>query len=126
MLQFIRESGPVIFPLFGITLLILALCVWKTIELCLKEPNPRSVEWGLNAILFWGGFSAVLGILGQFTGIYKGLNALVHAEMVNPRFVFMGLKESMNTALYGLTVLLLAGLAWFVLNTWYNIRRPLK
>lgn len=67
--------------------------------------------------LFWGGFSALLGLLGQFTGMYRSLSVIVTAEVINPVMVMMGLKQTLNTTLYGFGQCLIAGVIWFILNS---------
>jgi MotA/TolQ/ExbB proton channel family len=121
VLQLFMECGPYIYPLILITLGVIYLIVSRIINLLSSGPvDPTRMEWGLNAILFWGAISAIIGFLGQCSGIYKGLSVIAQAEIVNPRLVVMGLKESLTTTLYGLTVLMISGIAWFVLSTIYR------
>nr|HPQ41832.1 hypothetical protein [bacterium] len=90
MLRFISESGPYIFPLMLITVVIIILTIRRGIEVFSRN-NGRSPDSrtgkpleairGIHAILFWGGFSALLGLLGQFTGMYKSLSVIVTAPV---------------------------------------------
>jgi len=108
-------TGPI---MLLISLVILVLTVIRAIQIFGRTTkDPARLERGLDAILFWGGFSAVLGFFGQVLGHYKGLNALIHAGAVNPQAVFMGLAECLSSTLFGLTILLLSSLAWFGLRS---------
>ena len=111
------------FPLLIISISIAYLILKNGIILYSERSlDMKKVEWRLNAIIFWGVLSVVLGLLGQFTGMYKGLSAISHAQIVNPRLVFQGLKESLTTTICGLTLLLVSGLSWFILNARYRKR----
>jgi biopolymer transport protein ExbB/TolQ len=75
-------------------------------------------EHGLNGILFWGALSAVVGVLGQFSGLWHALNAISQAEAISPRLVARGLMESFSTTIFGLAILALSALVWFALKSW--------
>jgi biopolymer transport protein ExbB/TolQ len=111
---------------FGILLIVLsvvivALAIKKSIDLYMrKDLNLHQLEGGLHGILFWGAISAVLGVLGQISGIYNALHAIVRATEIDPRIIFMGFAESFTTTLYGLTTLVLSAVIWFTLYTRYK------
>ena len=66
---FYQQMGMYSWPLFLIALsigVLTALSVWRLVR---NEPGERErTAYGINAILFWGGLAAVVGILGQFQG----------------------------------------------------------
>jgi biopolymer transport protein ExbB/TolQ len=75
-------------------------------------------EHGLNGIIFWGALSAVVGLLGQFFGLWYALDAISRAEVISPRAVARGVMESFSTTIFGLVILALSALAWFALRSW--------
>ena len=117
-MTFIQQCGPFFYPLFLISLTILYLGIRRTTDLLkANELNDHAFSRGLNGIIFWGVFSAILGVLGQFTALYKSLSIIIVAEAINPRLVVLGVRESFLTTLYGMTQLLIAGIIWFGLFT---------
>jgi biopolymer transport protein ExbB/TolQ len=58
----------------------------------------------------------VVGILGQFQGIYEALNAIAAAAEVSPQVVWRGLAVSFTTTLAGLATLVVAALVWVSLQ----------
>ncbi len=115
MVTFIQKMGP-----FGIVLILMALAILVLIAVQLsrvlmgdaatrRRGNP-------NAILFWGALAAVLGFLGQYMGMYNGLQAIARASAISPSVVAMGLAESFTTTLFGLVIFVLSAVAWFVLG----------
>jgi hypothetical protein len=124
MISFIMGMGPSGPIMLLISVVILVLIVTRGLQALkgMPEQLPR-VERGLDAILFWGIFSAVLGLLGQFIGHYKGLTIMIHAEKINPRMVFLGLAECFSSTIVGLTILLISSLAWFTLRSVVRFRQ---
>lgn len=116
MVAFIAQSG-----VFGMMQLIIALAILVMIVLRAYQlfgPQPRAdeqVEAGLHAILFWGGMAAVLGILGQCSGIYHAIGAIVQAAEVSPRVIAIGFGESFTSTIMGLTILFFSAILWFAL-----------
>jgi len=120
MFRLFAQAGPTAFPLVLLALVIIGLAIYRFIQVvqtgATKGP---ALQAGINTILFWGGFAAVLGLFGQFSGITKSLRVIADAQMVNPRLVYLGLYESFLSTLMGLIILLFASLIWLVLRTFY-------
>jgi biopolymer transport protein ExbB/TolQ len=116
MLDFLRAGGP-----FGWLIAILALA---NLVLALRgarllsggDRDPRAAAATADTILFWGAVSAVLGLLGQYSGIYNALGAIIRATEIDPRVIAEGFLQSFTTTLEGLTVLVLSAVAWFALR----------
>jgi uncharacterized membrane protein len=121
MLQMIRWSGPYGYLLAVLALLILYLVIRKSWQLGSGrvEPGPQFTT-GLNAILFWGAISAVLGMLGQFSGIYTALQAIMRASEISPTVTMTGFFMSFTSTLLGFMILFFSALAWFALKSWYG------
>jgi hypothetical protein len=109
-------GGPVVLVQIVLLLLVIVLIVKKAIQLYGgSPPSTEDSQRGLHAILFWGVFCAVLGIYGQLAGIYQALGAIAAAAEISPAVIAGGLAVSFQPTLFGLLVLMLAGLAWFAL-----------
>jgi hypothetical protein len=119
MIELIRTSGPTGTIHVILALVIVALAVRRVTQLSGGSfvPGP---EWdaSVNAILFWGGFAAVLGFLGQTVGIYIALTAIRSASEIAPWIVVEGFMISFTPTLIGLAILTVAALVWFSLKTW--------
>jgi biopolymer transport protein ExbB/TolQ len=106
------------FVLSLLAIVILVLAVKKTIELFGRgSAASDSSKRGLDAILFWGGMSAVLGLLGQFSGYYLSLQVIASAEIVNPALVAEGIAVAQIPTVYGLAILAVSGVIWFALRS---------
>ena len=118
---YIKQMGPFGYLMIIISVVIVALAIKKAIDLFAgKERSAAELERGLHAILFWGVIASVLGVLGQISGIYHALNAIVRATEISPRVICMGFAESFTTTIYGLWTLFLSAIIWFALFTRYK------
>ena len=121
MLQFIKEGGPFMILILIVSAGLLVLIIKSIYDLYFKnEEITNTYESKVNAILFWGCISALLGFLGQITGIYLALNIISQAPDISPQIVLMGLKVSFNSTLLGLWVLFFSSIIWFVLKGKYR------
>jgi biopolymer transport protein ExbB/TolQ len=121
MVYFFKSMGP-FGPLLTIIALVIAvLIVRKIVDLWIrKDLSPHKLESGLHAILFWGAVSAVLGVLGQITGIYNALSVIVRATEISPNVVAQGFAESFTTTIFGIEILVISAIAWFILFCRYR------
>jgi biopolymer transport protein ExbB/TolQ len=121
MFRFFMQCGLIGWPLLIITIanIVMVVRCAITIPRLRSEDGPRVVN-RINAILFWGALAAVLGFLGQYTGIYKALGAIIVATEISPNVVMQGLRESFTTVLWGLNLLVWSAVAWAALQAWYR------
>ena len=104
-----------------LTLLLLAVVVWNVYHFIVfsksnKETLPvvlRKFGYGKSI----GIFSLVTGILGQMIGLFSAFSYLQDVSDVSPAILFAGIKVSMITTLYGMSIFLLSLLIWFVMTT---------
>ena len=114
MMKIFIEGGPYAHVLGLLSFVVFALSLKKGIDLFARTGmDPDRLGGGLNAILFWGCFSAVLGVLGQFSGIYRSLMVIKDHGVVHPGMLAEGLAISSITTLLGLGILGFAGIASF-------------
>ena len=120
MLNFIMAGGPFMWILVIIALANLYLAIKNSIILFKSSVEPSlQLTNSINAILFWGCTSAVIGVLAQFMGIYQALGAIIKAADISPQIVMMGFRISFNTTLAGLTILAISAIYWFALKSRY-------
>jgi biopolymer transport protein ExbB/TolQ len=120
MFWFINTGGPLMWVLVVIAVALVVLIVKKALQLFGNEVSGADLEKGLHAILFWGAFSAVLGVYAQLSGIYRALRTIIDAPEISPPVIAEGMTISFHTTLFGLSVFLIAGLAWFILYRRYR------
>jgi hypothetical protein len=119
--HFIAGMGMYRYPMLLIAATVAVLTIRKVIDLWVrKDLPPYRLERGLHAILFWGAICAVLGILGQTSGIFNALGAIIKATEISPNIVARGFAESFTTTIFGLEVLVVSAIAWFILYTRYR------
>jgi biopolymer transport protein ExbB/TolQ len=117
MIRMLVEGGDYAIALGLLAVVVLVLAVKKSIDLFGRTGLERErLARGIDAILFWGCISAVLGFMGQFSGHYKSLTIIRNAEIVNPRLVAEGIRVSLITTVLGLVILAISAIAWFVLR----------
>ena len=117
MMSFFQEMGVYFWPLALIALAVIGLALRSAARLRGNRPEETAlVEHTINAVLFWGFVAAVVGVLGQFHGIYQALKVISAAGEVSPAIVWGGLAVSFSTTLAGLGILLAAALLWAALR----------
>lgn len=117
MLQFLREAGPVIFPLFLLAAVVFLLTLWNGLALLLRgSDGVARRRHSIDSILFWGSLAAVLGFLGQWIGVIKMVTWIAKKGVVSPPAVVYGLSESLLTTVTGMVVFTVAAFLWFFLR----------
>ncbi len=117
MFQFLREAGPLIFPLILLAMVVLTLFLWNSLVLLLRgsEKADRR-QRSIDAIMFWGSLAAILGFLGQWIGITKIVVAVAQRGVVSPPMVILGLSESLLTPVSGMVIFTVSAFLWFGLR----------
>lgn len=121
MMELMNQGGYMMWVILAATLLILGLAVWAGVRTTrLSGPNAM-VETAIDAVLFWGVWVVVIGLLGTFVGIYQAAGAL---EMVggaaSAGLIWGGIKVALTTTVFGLLVFSVAALLWMGLRTRYR------
>ncbi len=121
MMEFMREGGYMMWVILAASMLILGLAVWAAVRTTkLSGPN-AVVETAIDAVLFWGVWVVVIGLLGTFVGIYQAAGVL---EMVggdaSAGLIWGGIKVALTTTVFGLLVFSVAALLWMGLRTRYR------
>jgi len=121
MLHFFNAGGPFMWLLLFAAIAIIILSIKKSLELFgKKDPNQTNLEKGINAIIFWGGISVVLGFFAHFFGMYQAMLAISKVPDISPAVIAEGYAVSLTTILFGLFIFLFAAIFWFLLRWKYK------
>jgi hypothetical protein len=104
-------------PLAFSLLVIAVLALWSAWKLFRPGASAdlRAKVW-LDAILFWGAFSLIAGVLGTLVGFILAAQSIEAAGEVSTTLVWGGVKVAMLTSALGTLTLAGAALVWFVLQ----------
>jgi biopolymer transport protein ExbB/TolQ len=118
MIEAFQSGGVLMWPLLlvGVGVLVLALrVVWL---LGARGSRSAEAESSLQAILFWGGMSVLLGLIGTVIGVVQMTQAIALAGRVHPPLVWGGFGVSLVTLILGMLIFAVAALLWFPLRLW--------
>jgi len=121
MVDFFLSGGEMMWLFLLIALLIIYLSIKKAIQLFSKKDLPGPVlENGINAIIFWGSISAILGFFAHYLGVYYAMQAIYRASDISPAIVAYGYSLSLVTILTGLVLFIISAIIWFVFRWRYR------
>lgn len=78
-----------------------------------KQPGKNAKKLS-EAILFFGSFAFLIGLLGQAVGIMEALDAIEAAADVSFGLMVGGFKVSMLAPMYGFILFILSFVVWFI------------
>ena len=113
-------------PIFmGILTLLLLVILAVSILYIIKLTKGKSIPQGnfshqLSYLKSIGLFSMIVGILGQLTGLVMAFSAVEQVGDISPALMFGGLKVSMISTLYGISIYLFSIIIWFVLDLYHQ------
>ncbi len=117
MTRFLMEAGPLIWPILLLVPVIGLLVLWNVVCLLLRRESVLARRrQSIDGVLFWGGFAAMLGFLGQWIGINRMTQVVAERGIVSPQAVAYGISESLLTPIAGMAVLVAAAFVWFLLR----------
>lgn len=117
MVKFVMQAGPFIWPQFLLMWVVLILAFVAAILLMMRRGKGAArLRTLIDAILFWGCLTAVIGFLGQWSGLHRVSKVVIDHGVVNPPLVILGLGESLNTTVFGMFTLVGAAFLWFALR----------
>ncbi len=101
-----------------LTILLIAMIAWISYHFIAhfssseidKEFTLRKLSYGKSI----GLFALITGILGQLIGLYMAFSAIERAADISPAIVVGGIKVSMITTLYGISIYLASILLWLI------------
>ena len=99
LLDMFMKGGPVMWPILALSVVGLAILVWKAFEIRAGRKDPK----GLVVVSTIITAEPMLGILGTVTGIMQTFGALNGADGVaNPMSATTGIGEALITTAAGL------------------------
>lgn len=120
MIEWFRSGGFMMWPVLAAGL----VAVWLAVDVGRKlvrdgevTDTPRGLRGRIDAVLFWGGFAALVGFLGTLGGLGQVMRWLSEAGDAPAELIWSGLQVTLPTTVLGLVVLLLALAMWFGLLT---------
>lgn len=118
MIKFLLNGGAFKLPLLILSLVIVILSLKKTIDLFIKKNLSRpKLEGGLNAILFWGAISALLGFLFHYLGFFQAIQSIANAPRnPSPSIVAWGYAVSISKIIWGLLNFIFSLFVWYLLR----------
>ncbi len=121
MLSLFFNGGVFMWLLLIIAISIIILSIKKAIDLFgSKISDPNHLEKGINAIIFWGGVSLVVGFLAHFWGLQLAMMAISHANDISPTIVANGFAVSLITIIFGMLIFLFSAIIWFIFRWQYK------
>lgn len=118
MIERFFSGGIIMWPLLAVALGIVALVVRASLQLRGGPAELPGARASLRSILFWGGMSLLLGLLGTVVGLLVMADALQRAGGASPSLVWGGVGVSLVSLVFGIAVLLFSGVAWVGLHRW--------
>lgn len=78
-------------------------------------PDRHAKTW-IDAILFWGVFAAISGVVGTLVGIILSAQAIEAMGELSATVVWGGIKVALLSSALGILILAFASLLWFGLQ----------
>ena len=112
-----HDMGFIHWPLLFSFFAVAGLSLWSVVRLYRRGATAdlRTKAW-IDAVLFWGGFALIAGVLGTLLGIIVAAQSIEHAGAVEPTLVWGGVKVALSSAATGALILSLSGVVWFALQ----------
>jgi len=103
LVKLFLSGGPVMWPILGLSVIGLAILIWKAFELRKGRRDAR----GLTVVSTIITAEPMLGILGTVTGIMQTFGALNGGTGANPMAATAGIGEALVTTAAGLVAALI-------------------
>lgn len=111
------DLGFIRFPMLFSLLAVIVLSAWAASRMTFgdKAADLRQKAW-IDAILFWGGFAMVSGVLGTLVRLIIAAQRIEAAGSIEPVMLWGGVKVALLISALGVMVLCLSAISWFVLQ----------
>ncbi len=117
MQELFESGGYMMYPLTMTCFVIFVLTSYSTVRLF------RPSAWAdakskvfVDAILFWGGFASVIGMLGTLIGVMIAAQYVEAAGSVSTAIAWGAIKVALLTSAFGILILAGSSRAWFALQ----------
>ena len=113
LIEIFLKGGPVMWPILGLSILGLAILIWKSFEFRAGRVNAK----GLTVVSTIITAEPMLGILGTVTGIIQTFGALKVSDAASPLAATAGIGEALITTAAGLIASLILLFPYNVLDS---------
>lgn len=114
------SGGVLMYPLLLIAVGVIAAAIRTAVLLYgERRASPLAGRW-LQAILFWGAISVLVGLLGTTVGVIQMAQAIALAGSVSATLVWAGFGIALVTTIFGMLIFLLSAVLWFLLRLRYQ------
>ena len=112
-----QDLGFIRWPMTFSLVAVIALSAWSASRLTIgsRAADMRQKAW-IDAILFWGGFAMVSGVLGTLVRLILAAQRIEAAGSIEPVLLWGGIKIALLVSALGVMILCLAAVSWFVLQ----------
>lgn len=116
--------GYIRYPLTFSLLVVILMAGWSGIRLFRSDaaPDLRTKAW-VDAVLFWGVFAMITGVLGTLIGIIIAAQVIEAAGEISTALLWGGIKVALFSTAYGALILGFAALLWFALQLRWRLLR---
>ena len=118
MIETFLSGGTMMWPLLAVGIGIVWMAVRAGALLRAPTPPDEDAHRRLQAILFWGAMSVVLGVLGTAVGLVVAARAIQRIGEVDSVLVWSGVGVALIPLIFGILIFLFAALAWVALRHW--------
>ena len=125
MIETFQSGGVMMWPMLVIALGVVILAGRAAARLWRADGSLEDVDRSLQSIVFWGLVALVLGVLGSVVGLVQMAQAIAAfaASGVTMATIWGGFAVALITTIFGLSILLVALIVWFVLRVWFASTR---
>lgn len=111
------SGGYMMYPLTFTCLVIIALASYSSVRLLRPSAGADlKSKVFVDAILFGGGFAAIIGVLGTLVGIVVTDQAIEAAGYISTTLVAAALRVALLTSAFGVLILAGSAVVWFALQ----------
>ena len=118
MIDLFYQGGPLF---MGVLSVLFMIIVGYSLYALLFAPNSHKKNQAIQSIKSIGIFAFIIGILGHFIGLFSAFKAVKMGEVEASSSLFSdGFKISMISSIYGLLILSMALLIWWLFKHKWN------
>ncbi|MGI9625614.1 MAG: hypothetical protein ACR2QM_02150 [Longimicrobiales bacterium] len=116
----LRDPSPFLVPVLALGAVLVGLVLMKGFQLWVKADH-RQPDVGVRAILLLSGTILMTAFLGLFLDLFQLTRRLEAAPQLSSELVTRWIVQDAGLLSVALTLALLGGLSWFVLNHWQTL-----
>lgn len=118
MIEWFMSGGVVMWPLLVLALGVLGLGIREA--MLLRRPGDADGAYRTSpaTILFWGGVSMLVGLLGTVVGIVIMARNVAVAGGASGSLVWGGIGVALVPLVFGIVTFLVAAFLWLPLDAW--------